>query len=361
MKIVFFIPDLGAGGAQRVCLSAARWLQQGVHSILIVTHGNIPDFYEYPENVKRIHLESHVAHKSQGGLANNLRLIQALRGLLTHEKPDILISFMESANVIAILSAMCTGVPVIITEHANPHKRTVGKIWRALMRPTYPRAQKIVSVSHGLDKAFSWIPPTKRTVIYNALPYELPSAVTTPRKKQFIAMGRLVRQKGFDMLIESFARISANIPEWSLAIIGEGEERAALQKQIEHHHLTAKIFLSGSTPHPLPLLQAASIYVFSSRFEGFGNALIEAMAAGLPVISFDCPYGPSEIVRDGDNGILLPPENIESLSQAMLTLAQDDRKRIAMGDSAYRSAAAYAPSAIMPQWEKLLEDALSAH
>ena len=144
-------------------------------------------------------------------------------------------------------------------------------------------------------------------------------------------MGRLAPQKGFDLLIDAFSRVAGRHPQWSLQILGEGPDRPALERLIDVKGLAGRVVLAGWEPDPSAVLQQGDLFVLSSRFEGFPNALLEAMACGLPSVSFNCQSGPAEIIRDQIDGILVPPEDVPGLADAIDRALTDEalRRRLA--------------------------------
>jgi glycosyltransferase involved in cell wall biosynthesis len=171
-----------------------------------------------------------------------------------------------------------------------------------------------------------------------------------------IAAGRLARQKGFDQLVAAFRQVADRHPDWQLRIFGRGPERRALKRQIVAQGLRGRVHLMGPTQQIGLEMSRASFYVMSSRFEGFGMVLPEAMSIGLPVVSFDCPRGPSDILSDGENGFLVRNGDIDGLAAAMLTLVEDEGLRQRMGQRARETSEVYAIDSIGSMWQALFED-----
>lgn len=176
------------------------------------------------------------------------------------------------------------------------------------------------------------------------------------RDRTVVAAGRLVRQKGFDLLIEAFAPVHERHPEWRLDIFGGGPLRAELSALIQQRGLAGAVRLRGLSRNLDDELARASIFALSSRKEGLPMVLLEAMSSGLPVVSFDCPTGPADVVDDGVNGLLVPAEDVPGLSAGLNRVIEDDAERAAMGAAAATTAAAYETPVIAAQWEELFAD-----
>jgi glycosyltransferase involved in cell wall biosynthesis len=278
----------------------------------------------------------------------DLALLRRLRRLSN----GVLITTRPAFNLLAARLAG-PGVTTIGQEHMNFHShrsRLADDIGRS-----YAELDVLTVLTAADERDYS-------AALHGPARIErIPNAVRTldggaPRldARVVVAAGRLETQKGFDLLIDAWERVAARHPDWQLRIHGSGPRRADLRKMILERGLYDRIFLMGRTRHMGAALAAGSIFVLSSRFEGFGMVIVEAMSKGLPVVSFDCPRGPGEIVRHRRDGILVPNGDVEGLANGLLELIEDAPKRRGYGAEAKENARSFAVAAIAERWEELL-------
>ena len=173
-----------------------------------------------------------------------------------------------------------------------------------------------------------------------------------------VSIARLIHAKGFDLVLRAFARVSSKHPQWTLAIVGEGPLRTRLEDLCDELKIRQRVFFTGQVKNPDEILSRADLFVMSSRFEGFPNALCEAMAHGVPVISTDCPSGPRAIIRDNVDGVLIPNGDVEALAAAMDRLMGDGVERKRLGLGATYVTERFGLDKVMAMWETALERAL---
>lgn len=361
MRITLVIASDDIGGAQRaMALMANYWAAEGHHVTLVSLGPQFKDRYELHRLVKRVslNLSSDSAHLGQALYHNVLRVLR-LRDQFRQLQPDVVISFMSSTNVLTILATRGQGIPVIISERTNPHRQAIGLVWNTLRSLLYRYADALVVQTSALrDWAMGVAVSARVEIIPNPVNPECNGSATSAGRHEsshtVVAMGRLVRLKGFDLLIEAFARCAGQHPQWSLVILGDGEERSNLESLIVTKGLQNRVRLAGMVPCPSQILGQADLFVLSSRFEGFPNALMEAMACKLAVISTDCPNGPRDIIRDGVDGLLVPPDDVNALAKGMDRLMANPAERRRLGARAMEVVERFSIEKIMSMWDELL-------
>ena len=360
-RLVFVIHSLSGGGAERVLANMANhWSAQG-HLVTVVTLADInSDRYRLDSSIERVALG--LTQESPHTFAtawNTWRRIRALRSAIRQTRADRVISFTEKINVLVVLATLGMRMSTVICERTDPRCHQIGIIWSTLRRLTYPRCWAAV-VQTNATREF-----VKRLV--GAKPvYVVPNAVfctaakPTAEKQPWdelprvcVALSRLSHEKGIDLLLEAVGKLGAKHLDWRINVYGEGQERPRLERLVRERELERVSFL-GWTADPERVLASADLFVLPSRFEGFPNALLEAMAAGLPTISFDCESGPREIIDHNVNGMLVPAEDTDALAAAMDGLMSSAEQRQRLGRAAAHVVQRFAPSKFYTLWEDAL-------
>jgi GalNAc-alpha-(1->4)-GalNAc-alpha-(1->3)-diNAcBac-PP-undecaprenol alpha-1,4-N-acetyl-D-galactosaminyltransferase len=361
LKIAFLIGMLGAGGAERVMTLLCNSLQASGHAVSLWTFDAAGrDFYALDPRVRRVGFGLLAPTAGLESLSANLRKIRRLRHELRSERPDVLVSFITQANVLALLAAIGLGTPVVISERIDARVHRDPLPWRILRSCVYRRAACLVVQTNALRNWGSAMVGEHRvTTIPNPV---VPSArlAASQRASQqsgfnIVAMGRLVQHKGFDLLLEAFAAVATRFADASLVIYGEGPERAALQAQARRLGLGERVALPGLVQNSAEALAAASLFVLSSRYEGFPNVLVEAMSLARPVVAFDCPSGPAEIIRHEIDGLLVPAGNVQALAAAMKRVLSDAELRQRMAARAVEVNERFSQERALAQWLRVLE------
>lgn len=299
---------------------------------------------------------SFLMHEEDYGFATStawtdLVLLRRLRDL----RSGVLIGTRPALNVIAAELA-APGVVTIGQEHMNftAHRRGLA----AQIRRSYRRLDALAVLTHDDLRDYGQLlegAATRVVRIPNALP-KLPGGRSSLTDPVVVAAGRLTWQKGFDLLVEAFTEVARERPDWTLRIYGDGSKRKQLRRMIVERELHNNVFLMGATRQFGEALSKASIYALSSRYEGFGMVLLEAMSKGVPVVSFDCPRGPSEIVHHGEDGLLIADGDVQALARGLIELADDGERRRRMGEAAIETARSYDMEVVSRRWDELLAE-----
>lgn len=360
MNITLVIPSLGAGGAERVaCILSAEWLTRGYAVTLVTLSSNKTDFFSIPYGVHRVALG--VDKESQTmrqGILANIQRIKKLRLALKSSTPDVIISFIDCTNVLTLFAASWLQLPVIVSERAQPQAYALPLVWNILRRVAYRNADALVVQTQQVREWAKQVIPTRKIFI---IPNPVRSVtfrtdlkeLQSQRENYVIAMGSLTTIKGFDLLIQAFARIAHHHRDWKLIIYGDGPEKENLLQQCRTLQLEHQILLPGKIDNVDKALCEGKIFVLSSRHEGFPNVLLEAMSCGLVVVSFDCPSGPGAIIQSQKNGVLVPPEDVESLARSIQNLIIDENERLRLASNALSVQENFRANRIADQWDQV--------
>lgn len=368
-RILIFIHSLSSGGAERVAANLSRyWAEQGQKVTIVTLAGTEQDFYSLDPRVQRIALNLAGESENLGAaLVANLRRIRMLRRILRREQPDVVLSMMTTANVLAALAAKGLSCPLIISERIHPPQLPLGRIWEMLRRWSYGWSQAVVALTReSADWLRQHTTARRVVVIPNAVPWPLPSqppvikpqSLFTDSRKVVLAVGRLAPQKGFELLLEAFARVAHERQDWDLFILGEGPERQLLEGLAKSLGISDRVYLPGRVGNVGDWYARAQFYVLSSHFEGFPNTLVEALAAGCPAVSFDCETGPRDIIRHETDGLLVPPGDVQALASAMVRLMDNKELRNHFAARAVEARERFSIKHIGAIWDKLFNEVM---
>lgn len=353
-KICFFIGSLNnAGGTERVCSIIANELSHIGYdvSILNITGGDIP-YFPLSNNI-----ETHSLFPMPGRtLYRTPAIIYKLRGYLKKERVDILIVVETMSTLFTLLAIQGLSIKHICWEHFN-FNNDLGKSGRGIARQLAARYCDSVVTLTERDKGY-WLQGTQHksqiTSIANPCPFPVQEYIKEENTKIVLAIGRLTHIKGFDMLLEAWLQVNLSMPNWKLKIVGEGEDRTKLTNFIKENKLTDSVELVGNTDNVGEYYEQAEIFCLSSRFEGFPMVLLETLAFGLPVVSFDCDTGPAEVLEN-TGSILVTPNDVNLLASSLIDLMEDSKKRKIISLKSKDKAEIYQPQNIINQWVSLIE------
>jgi glycosyltransferase involved in cell wall biosynthesis len=348
------IAGLGAGGAERVLsIITDRWIKNG-REVWIISFDFPSDqvFHKFSPDIHflRLGISKHSGRLSV--ISAVMRRIILLRSALKDIDPELVVSFLTKINVITLLSVLWTRYRVVISERNNPIAQGAHPAWNVILRKLSWRADAIVMQTRAslacLDRS--------ARIRARVIPNPILLAETRPHTGSLVlaAVGRLTYQKGFDLLLDAFAMIAPLHREWKLFIWGDGEDAETLASKINAMGIDHQVKLCGTSRNPEEWVESASAFVLSSRYEGFGNVLAEAMVGGLPVVAYDCDFGPGEIIQNDINGLLVPAQDVSELASALHRIMGDSVLRSRLGSAARAVGQRYDPDAIVNQWEEVI-------
>ena len=375
MKLIYCIADIyNPGGMERVLLNKLRWwVRQGGHDLMVVTtdQNGRPPFYDFPQEVRMVDLG--INYKEDNGRNPVVKILsyfvkrskhrRSLTRLLMQEKADIVISLYPSES--SFIPRIKDGSKKVLELHfcklfrqQYNRKGLLGladkfRTWQdeRIVR----RFDKFVVLTR--EDAGLWGPLPNLTIIPNA-------ALTIPSKKPYdvnsrrvIAVGRLDYQKGYDQLLTAWSMIQPNVRKgWHLDIFGQGDWEQKLKDQAVALGIDNEVKINKPTDRIFDEYAASSFLVMSSHYEGFPMVMVEAMASGLPVVSFNFKCGPRDIIRPMENGLTAPEGNLLALSFMMMVLMNSPERRLKMSDEARLVTRTYSEEVVMRQWEECFKD-----
>jgi glycosyltransferase involved in cell wall biosynthesis len=341
--VLFFVAQLGGGGAESHILRLANGLDPTLFKVEVATVRKGGSFEaKLAPGIDLIHLTEYPVSSST--LGTLVPAVPRLRALLETRTPHVLCAALEHAALAAMIAHARLSTRLVLCVQNNPDRMYPSKVrpldvgMRMAFRHLYHRADAVVALSAGVAEALRHLDPrmsSRLRVIPNAaLDQDVLAGAHTPAPREglrpgerlLVACGRLTEQKGYPDLLRALVRVREQQPA-RLWVLGEGPDRPQLERLRSQLGLDDVVEFLGFCANPYARMAAADVFVLSSLWEGFGNVIVEAMAAGAPVVVTDCPYGPAEIVEPGTSGLLSPVADPAALAQNILRVLQDDSLR----------------------------------
>jgi GalNAc-alpha-(1->4)-GalNAc-alpha-(1->3)-diNAcBac-PP-undecaprenol alpha-1,4-N-acetyl-D-galactosaminyltransferase len=378
MRITTVIEDLGGGGAERVCINLANaWVARGWDvTILTVSQGTVTPAYVVDSSVRRRDLGGYQnadpKELNTGSLAPMLRalhgvacfeiiwempLLARLRYAILATTPDVVIAHLNFTNVRVLAAMHQTGVPVIAYEHTDVSQFSTNS-WQNMGEALYRRASAVVAPHRAIA---TWL--AQRGARAYAIPNMLhaPPAICLKRigdRRRLVTLMRLSPEKRVDILVRAFARLAVDFPDWDFDIYGDGPQRDEITELIDEL-APGRARLQGFTDDPYGVLGGADLFVSASWAEGFGNAIWEALACGVPVVVLECGAPVRSLVRDGVDGLIVDSHSPDALSAALASLMGNDAAREALAARTREVTERFSGESALQKWDELLEDVIS--
>ena len=359
-KIAFYIGSLHKGGAERVFVNLAEFFLDQGYKVLMVTQYRKENEYFLADGIDRIISDITPQETTGSRIVNFIRRFNKLRGIWKSEKPDLVLSCVGKNNFITIVTTMFTRTKAVVSVVGEAKEEYPTKLMRSLANLLFPFATGVILQTERSRSFFSKRVGRKAVILPNSLnPLFIREKFQGEREKKIVSIGRLDANKNHEMIIRAFANLLGKYPEYSLIIYGEGELREYLQELILALKLEEKVFLPGVIPDVAEKIEKSALFILASYSEGVSNALIEAMALGLPVIATDVPSGgTAELIWHGKNGWIIPVGDQTALEEAMDRLLSDADFADRLGDQAHKIQERLAPDQVNGQWKAYFEERL---
>lgn len=356
-KLAFYIGSLNKGGAERVFVNLAEFFLQQGYEVIMVTQYQKEDEYVLADGIKRI--ISDIAEEETTGnrIQNFYRRFKKLRDIWKMEKPDAVLSCVGKNNFMTIVTTMFTNTKPVVSVVGEAKEEYPGSLMRGLANLLFPFASGVILQTKRSKFFFSKRIQKTAVILPNSLnPLFIRPRYEGEREKRIVTVGRMDANKNHEMMIRAFAKIVEKYPEYTFTIYGDGELREYLQKLIKELGMAECIFMPGVIPDVANQIEKASLFLLTSYSEGVSNALIEAMALGLPVIATDVPSGGTvELIQHMENGWMIPTGDQSALEEAMDRLLSDRALADKLGQNASKLQERLAPEQVNAQWKAYFE------
>jgi len=351
--LVFYINAIHEGGAERVIIQVAKHFAESGYRSILVTSFVDENEYEVPAGVERIVLEE--KHLKMGKIRRNIGRIIALRKVCKKYKPNAIISFMAEPNMRAIIANIGLKTKKIVSVRNDPNKEYAGLLGKIVGKFILPMAEGCVFQTEEAKKWFPISLQKKSRVIFNDVDHIF-FETEYVGGNDIVTLGRLCNQKNHKLLIDAFMKISNKHKDTNLLIYGIGPLEKKIKEYISSCNMDSRIFLKGLTSESNVVLSQARCFALSSDYEGMPNALLEALAIGVPSISTDCPCGgPHMLIKNQVNGLLVPVNDVDALADALDYMLSNPDRATEIGISAREMAECYSTEKVFLEWKTYVE------
>ncbi len=363
-KILFHLNYLGQGGAERVVSNLANQFSREGYEVVIATEWYGENEFKLEDKVRRLHVGLREQDEKKSRISKALLRVKYLRELIKKEKPDIVIGFTHKVNYRVLVSTIGIKVPVVISVRTDPvghYDKPLDKIAIPLL---YPRAAGCVFQTKGQRDFFPEYVQKKSCIILNPVNDKYLNVPKPDRReKTIVHSGRLVDFKNQPMLLRAFLKVHEKYPDYDLKLYGGDSldgTKEILEAIIRENHAEEFIHLMGPSDDLEKELPKGALYAFSSDWEGLPNALLEAMALGMPIVATDCPCGgPQTVMTNEVDGLLVPIKDEDALAEGMLRLIEDRELAERLGENARKISEVINGPAIIAKWRAYIEEIIA--
>lgn len=355
-KIMFYISSLAKAGAQRVILNLTESLLAKGHQVTIVTTAIVENEYELPLGADRIISDIQGDEITSNRITNLKNRFMKLRNIWKSEQPDVIVSFIGKNNFMAILTAWGLKLPVVTSVRGDPNEEYYSKMTKFLAKTLMGQSAGIVLQTPDAKEYFPRWMHKKAIILENPLnPEFIEEYYTGEREQEIVTVGRIDSNKNQKLLIDAFFQIAEEFSDVKLVLYGDGEDRRKLIDYVKCSPYKERIIFPGAVSNVKERIRKSKLFVLPSNTEGMPNALMEALALGIPCISTDCPCGGPRMLMEGkENGILVPVGNSEKMAEAMRTILRNEELYQKYSKNAYKITQELHPGIINDKWERYL-------